>query len=171
MTFSFLLAPVDGREGGGVSEDRKDREMAAASEEEALGVLRAKGKRITAQRSLILEVIGESNGHLDADEIYQRARSKDPRISLSTVYRNLNLLKELDLVSELHLDEEHHHYELREETDHYHLICSGCERVLEFETPLATRIATEVEEKQGFVTERMHIDLVGLCSECRAKRR
>jgi len=166
-----VSAPVDGRDGSRMSEDGKDREMAAASEEEALEVLRARGKRITAQRSLLLEVIRESHGHLDADEIYQRMRSKDPRISLSTVYRNLNLLKELGLVSELHLDQEHHHYELREETDHYHLICSSCERVFEFESPLATQMTTEVEEKQGFLTERTHIDLVGLCSECRAKRR
>jgi Fur family ferric uptake transcriptional regulator len=144
--------------------------MAAASEEEALDVLRAKGKRITSQRSLLLEVIRESHGHLDADEIHRRARSKDPRISLSTVYRNLNLLKELGLVSELHLDQEHHHYELKEKTDHYHLICSGCERVIEFESPLATQIAMEVEAEQGFLTERIHIDLVGLCCECRAKR-
>jgi Fur family ferric uptake transcriptional regulator len=171
MTFSLLSASVDGREGTGVPEHGKDREMAAASEGEELEVLRTKGKRITAQRSLLLEVIRESRGHLDADEIYRRARSKDPRISLSTVYRNLNLLKELGLVSELHLDEEHHHYELREETDHYHLICSGCGRVMEFESPLAAQMAAEVEEKQGFLTERTHIDLVGLCNDCRVKRR
>jgi Fur family ferric uptake transcriptional regulator len=171
MTFFFLSASADGRGGTGVPEDGKDREMTAASQEAALEVLRTKGKRITAQRSLLLEVIRESHGHLDADEIYRRARSKDPRISLSTVYRNLNLLKELGLVSELHLDQEHHHYELREETDHYHLICSGCGRVMEFESPLVDQMTAEVGEKQGFFTERTHIDLVGLCSECRAKKR
>jgi Fur family ferric uptake transcriptional regulator len=145
--------------------------MARGSEEEALEVLRAEGKRITAQRTLLLEVMRESHGHLDADEIYQRARNKDPRISLSTVYRNLNLLKELGVVSELHLDEEHHHYELREEKDHYHLICSGCDRVIEFDSPLVTRMVAQVEESEGFLAERVHIDLVGLCSECRKKGR
>lgn len=145
--------------------------MAGASEDEALEVLRAEGKRITAQRALLLRVIRESHGHLDADEIYRRARTKDPRISLSTVYRNLGLLKELGLVSELHLDEDHHHYEIREDTDHHHLICSGCDRVIEFESALVAQMIADVDEDHGFLTERAHVDLVGLCSECRAKRR
>ncbi len=131
-------------------------------------ILRAEGKRITAQRSLLLEVIRDSHGHLDAGEIYRRARSKDPRISLSTVYRNLNLLRELGLISELHLDEEHHHYEVREETEHYHLICSNCERVIEFDSPLIPRLLAEVSAEQGFHVERVHIDLVGLCDDCQA---
>jgi Fur family ferric uptake transcriptional regulator len=145
--------------------------MAGASHDEALEVLRAEGKRITAQRALLLRVIRESDGHLDADEIYRRARTKDPRISLSTVYRNLAMLKDLGLVSELHLDEEHHHYEIKEDTDHYHLICSGCDRVFEFESPLVAQMVAEVDEDHGFLTERAHVDLVGLCRECRAKRR
>ena len=133
-----------------------------------LEILRAEGKRITAQRSLLLEVIRESEGHLDAGEIYQRARSKDPRISLSTVYRNLNLLRELGLISELHLDEEHHHYEVREEVEHYHLICSNCERVIEFDSPLIPRLLAQVNAEQRFVVERVHIDMVGLCDDCQA---
>jgi Fur family ferric uptake transcriptional regulator len=145
--------------------------MAGASEDEALEVLRAEGKRITAQRALLLSVIRESDGHLDADEIYRRARTKDPRISLSTIYRNLAMLKDLGVVRELHLDEEHHHYEIREDTDHYHLICSGCDRVFEFESALVAQMVADVEEDCGFLTERAHIDLVGLCKECRAKRR
>jgi Fur family ferric uptake transcriptional regulator len=144
--------------------------MAGASEDEALEVLRAEGKRITAQRAVLLEVIRESDGHLDADEIYRRARTKDPRISLSTVYRNLAMLKDLGLVSELHLDEEHHHYEIREDTDHYHLICSGCDRVFEFESPLVAQMVADVDEGHGFLSERAHVDLVGLCRDCRAKR-
>ena len=144
-------------------------ETGESSGDEILETLRSDGRRITAQRSLLLEVIRQSHGHLDASEIYLRARSKDPRISLSTVYRNLNLLKEMGLISELHLDEEHHHYELREEADHYHLICSGCERVIEFESPLVGRLIAQVSEGEGFSIERVHMDLVGLCPECRAK--
>jgi Fur family ferric uptake transcriptional regulator len=144
--------------------------MIAAADDEALEILRAEGKRITAQRALLLEVIRESHGHLDADQIYQQARTKDPRISLSTVYRNLNMLKDLGLISELHLDEEHHHYEIREDIEHYHLICSGCGRVIEFESPLVARLFAEVQKSHDFLIELAHIDLVGLCKDCRAKR-
>ena len=142
--------------------------MAASMEEGGLEILRAEGKRITPQRSLLLEIIRESRGHLDAGEIYHRARSRDPRISLSTVYRNLNLLKELGLIAEVHLDEEHHHYEPTEGTQHYHLICSGCGRIVEFDNPSVGTSLSQVCEEEGFLVERVHIDLVGLCPECRA---
>lgn len=133
-------------------------------------VLRLRGKRITPQRGLILDVIRESYGHLDAGEIYRRAREKDPRISLSTVYRNLNLLQELGVISELHLDEEHHHYELKEETEHHHLICSGCSKVIEFDSPLVDKLVEQVAQEQGFRIDRVHIDLVGLCQACRSQK-
>lgn len=144
--------------------------MTPASDDEVLEVLRAQGKRVTPQRSLLLQVIRQSKGHLDADEIYRLAREKDPRISLSTVYRNLNMLKELGLISELHLDQEHHHYEPKDATEHYHLICSGCGRVVEFDSSLAGEMMTQVSGEKDFLIERAHIDLVGLCAKCRAER-
>jgi Fur family ferric uptake transcriptional regulator len=144
-------------------------EMRRSAGEAELEALHAQGRRITAQRRLLLEIIRQSKGHLDASEIYHRARDKDPRISLSTVYRNLSLLKELGLISELHLDQEHHHYEVKEETEHYHLICSRCDRVVEFDSPLVDRLTTQVSKEKGFRVERVHIDLVGLCEECKAR--
>lgn len=144
--------------------------MTPASDDEVLEVLRAQGKRVTPQRSLLLQVIRQSKGHLDADEIYRLAREKDPRISLSTVYRNLNMLKELGLISELHLDEEHHHYELKDAAEHYHLICSGCGRVVEFDSSLVGELMNQVSGEKDFLIERAHIDLVGLCAKCRTER-
>lgn len=143
--------------------------MRRSADHGVLEALRAEGRRVTAQRRLLLEILRQSEGHLDAGEIYRRARKKDPRISLSTVYRNLRLLKELGLISELHLDEEHHHYEVKEENEHYHLICSHCERVVEFHNPLVERLIAQVSEEKGFRVERVQIDLVGLCEECRAR--
>ena len=143
--------------------------MAGSVKEDALDVLRAQGKRITAQRGLVLEVIRKSHGHLDAGEIYRRARARDPRISLSTVYRNLNLLKDMGVITELHLDEEHHHYELREEAEHYHLICSNCDRVVEFDSSSMGALIEQTGAEMGFLIEHVHIDLVGLCQDCRAR--
>jgi len=76
--------------------------------------LNVAGMRVTNQRALLLELIRQGKGHLDADELYRRAREKQPRLSLSTVYRTLQLLKKLGLVEELHFDENHHHYEVRQ---------------------------------------------------------
>ena len=101
--------------------------------------LNATGLRLTNQRALILEIIRHEHGHLDADEVYRRAREKQSRLSLSTVYRTLQLLKKLGLVEELHFDEAHHHYEVKPSSEHHHLICLGCGRVTEFRYPLARR--------------------------------
>ena len=85
--------------------------------------INATGRRMTPQREALLEIIQHSEGHLDADEIYRQAREKGERISLSTVYRTLDLLKSLDLVDEVHLWDDHHHYETKADQEHCHLLC------------------------------------------------
>ena len=129
-------------------------------------ILRSGGKRVTPQRTLLLRIIQRSDGHLDADEIFRLARQCDPRISLSTVYRTLNLLKELDLVEEFHFDEEHHHYEMAADAAHHHLVCTECGRISEFWTPLVDDLKAELEREHGFVLERLQIDAVGHCHQC-----
>jgi Fe2+ or Zn2+ uptake regulation protein len=74
--------------------------------------LRANNKRLTPQRKVVLTILAEAGGHLDAHDIYERAHRRDDRLSLSTVYRTLGMLKETGVVRELHLEDEHHHYEL-----------------------------------------------------------
>ncbi|MFQ6014007.1 MAG: Fur family transcriptional regulator [Anaerolineae bacterium] len=130
-------------------------------------LLRSQGKRVTLQRMLLLKIIQESDGHLDADEIYRLAKKKDPRLSLSTVYRTLSLLKELDLVEELHLEEEHHHYEVVGSAEHHHLICMSCGSIIEFESPLTEQLKGEIAEENDFEISGIHIDLTGLCAQCR----
>ena len=140
------------------------------SEENGLTIrqlLRAEGKRVTSQRALLLRIIQGSNGHLDAYDIYHQAREHDPRISLSTVYRTLNLLKELDLVAEFHFDEEHHHYEMTANTVHHHLVCTECGQIVEFQSPLVGELKAELESEYGFSLDRLQIDAVGTCQECR----
>jgi len=132
-------------------------------------ILRAEGKRVTPQRSLLLRIIQGSSGHLDADEIYRRARESDPRISLSTVYRTVGLLKELGLVEELHFDEEHHHYEMAADKIHHHLVCTRCGQIVEFESALLDELWGGLEREHGFSVERVQIDVVGSCRECRRR--
>lgn len=128
-----------------------------------------RGQRLTGQRLLLLELIRQSPGHLDADELYQRARQRQPRISLSTVYRNLRLFKKLTLIEECHFDEDHHHYEIKPPVEHYHLLCSHCGAVVEFESAFAQQIKAEVGREHGFVVTGGEIHLSGLCPRCRDK--
>jgi Fe2+ or Zn2+ uptake regulation protein len=127
--------------------------------------------RATNQRALILEIIHEGKGHLDATEIYRRAQQKQPRISLSTVYRNLQAFKKLGLVEEVHFGENHHHYEVTPSPEHHHLICADCGRVIEFRYPLARYVKRNIPEAKDFDILSTEIQMTGYCPECRRKKK
>lgn len=127
------------------------------------------GKRTTSQRKLLLDLILKAGGHLDADELYRRARLKESTISLSTVYRNLKLFKKLDLVEERHFAEEHHHYEPKATARHHHLVCVGCGKVIEFESPLAAKMKRQIEKNNNFVITDTEVRMKGYCARCRHK--
>ena len=129
------------------------------------------GLRITSQRALILEVIRQGQGHLDADELYRRARERQPRLSLSTVYRTLQTLKKLGLVEELHFDEAHHHYEVKPSAEHHHLVCLDCGRVIEFNRPLSRYIKRNVPEAKDFDIIETEVRMSGYCAKCRRSQK
>ena len=141
----------------------------AKSLESKRRVLKVTGLRVTSQRALILEII--RRGHLDADEIYRQARIKQPRLSLSTVYRTLQVLKKLGLVEELHFDEAHHHYEVKPSSEHHHLVCLGCGKVVEFEYPLSPKIKEDIAREKGFEVIGAEIHMTGYCPKCRQNRK
>ena len=132
--------------------------------------LHATQHRVTGQRRLLLEIIRAQGEHLDAEKLYRLARQQYPRINRSTVYRTMRLLRDLGLVDEVHLGEDHHHYEIKAPVHHHHLICLRCGQVLEFSNPLAEELATEVARRNGFEIQEIRIDLTGYCADCRRKR-
>ena len=136
-------------------------------EENSRKVLSAPKIRFTNQRALILEIIHHGEGHLDADEVYRRARDRQPRLSLSTVYRTLRRFKELGLIEEVHFDEAHHHYELKPLAEHHHLVCLGCGRIIEFHYPLSRYVKRNVPEAKDFQIVETEIRMTGYCANCR----
>ena len=154
-----------------ISISKKKTGTHAKSLEHARQVLSAPGLRMTSQRALIMEIIRQGQGHLDADEVYRQAREKQPRLSLSTVYRNLQTLKKLGLIEELHFDEEHHHYEIKPSTEHHHLTCLGCGRVVEFQYPLARLIKRNFAEAKNFKVVGTELYMSGYCSLCQQKKK
>ena len=130
-------------------------------------MLSAVGLRNTSQRASILEIIRRGEGHLDADEVHRRARKTQPRLSLSTVYRTLQTLKELGLIEEVHLDETHHHYEIKDADEHHHLICLGCGKVVEFASSASNKMKDEVSRENRFEITGIEVRMTGYCPECR----
>ncbi|MFO8102162.1 MAG: Fur family transcriptional regulator [Dehalococcoidia bacterium] len=127
------------------------------------------GQRMTSQRKLLLDIIRHAKGHLDADEIYRLSREKDAHISLSTVYRNLNLLKEAGLVLERHLGEDHHYYELNVRPMHHHLVCVECGEVFEFKCEFTEQMKREVEKTSHFRITGVEVEMRGYCPKCQEK--
>lgn len=132
-------------------------------------VLNRSSQRVTAQRTLLLELLHQSSGHLDADELYLRARRKHARISLSTVYRNLQLFKKLGLIEEHHFAEEHHHFEVKPTTEHQHLLCLNCGKIVEFACPLSQKFKKDVGRQYDFDIGGVEVRMTGLCSTCRKR--
>jgi len=127
------------------------------------------GKRSTAQRQLLLEIIREADGHLDAGELYQQARQRQPALSLSTVYRNLRLFKDLGLVEEHQLDSARRQYEVRSRAKHHHLVCLGCGQILEFQCPSADSLKSKLGIEEGFRVISAEVRLVGYCPSCQQR--
>jgi len=132
--------------------------------------LNVTGMRVTSQRALILEIIRRGRGHLDADEVYRRARQKQPRLSLSTVYRTLQAFKKLGLIEEVHFDEAHHHYEVKPPSGHHHLVCLGCGKVIEFEYSLSDYVKKKVTGAKDFDIVNTEVYMTGYCPQCRQDR-
>jgi len=129
--------------------------------------LNSAGMRVTSQRALIMEIIRQEGGHLDADEIYRRAREKGSRLSFSTVYRALQTFKRLGLVAELHFDEGYRRYEIKTPDEHHHLICLGCGIIIEFHQRLSRYIKRNVHEAKCFNIIDTNVRVSGYCAKCR----
>jgi Fe2+ or Zn2+ uptake regulation protein len=125
-----------------------------------------KGRSVTAQRQLLLSLIRKDGGHITAKELYRRASRKNESISLATVYRTLQLFKELGLVEERRLGQVYCHYEAKEWADHQHLVCRGCGKVIEFESSLLGHLVEEVKREHGFVLKKIELCLEGYCRQC-----
>lgn len=139
-----------------------------------LNEVKAHGVRLTAQRRALIETIQEATSHLDAASLLELARKRDPKIDRATVYRTIELLKQLGLIDELdlmHLNGEKHYYEVRTSKDHLHLACFGCGSVVEFTNPTFERLKREIGKENSFDIQVMRLEVGGLCGTCATKKK
>ncbi len=129
--------------------------------------LRQEGYRLTPQRMMILAIIDDSTSHISAEEIYRKVRERYPFVNISTIYRTLNLLKKLRLISETDMGEGYGRYELLGRHRHHHLICRQCGESLAFEHELLKPLQSRLLENYGFAADVDHFAIFGLCQRCR----
>lgn len=133
--------------------------------------LRARGIRVTPQRAMIVRAIETMPGHLTAAEVFTAVKAESPYVNLATVYRTLDLLKSLDLVTDTDMGKGATHYALRSHADHHHAICRICRHSVEFPNQLLDALIKELHVGYGFEAEASHIVVFGVCAACAAEGR
>lgn len=134
--------------------------------------------RMTAPREAILEFLSRSSKHMSAKEIYTSLQKKYPDIGLSTVYRTLDLLARMGIVTKLLLGDGQNRYEFKSKEineHHHHLICTTCGKIinysefLEEELNLVRKTEEKLAKKYNFAIQDHNIEFLGICEKCRKK--
>jgi Fur family transcriptional regulator, ferric uptake regulator len=128
--------------------------------------LAQKGYRITPQRLMILEAIEGASGHVSADEIYRDIRKRYPSLNISTVYRTLELLKEMGMVTETDMGDGRVRFHSLGHEHHHHLVCSKCGKVVDLDESMLSPLTTMLADKYGFRADLKHLAIFGNCKGC-----
>jgi len=123
------------------------------------------------QREAILEIIKSTAKHLTAKEVFQDVRKTIPKISLGTVYRNINLLKELGEIREIVYGNKESRLDGMTE-EHHHFHCYSCGDLFNIYASISKEIEETINKEQGLIVTDHKIEFYGYCNQCqrRAKR-
>jgi len=130
--------------------------------------LRARGYRLTPQRLAILEVLAASRGHPSAELVHQRVRVRFPTISLGTVYKTVELLREMGEVLELGFTDGSTRYDGRRPRPHPHLVCRSCGAITDLDLEETRTLPDRVAAMHGWSITSHRLDFFGLCPRCLA---
>lgn len=127
--------------------------------------LRSRGYRLTPQRQLVLEAVHHLE-HATPDEIHAHVRERASRVNVSTVYRTLELLEDLGLVTHTHLSHGAPTYHSSAVPQHVHLVCRSCQSVYDIDPDVVQPMVSRLHEQEGFDTDVAHLTVFGLCRDC-----
>ncbi|MBI4596271.1 MAG: transcriptional repressor [Candidatus Tectomicrobia bacterium] len=127
---------------------------------------KSQGKRLTDQRKAILEILASTTSHPTVDTIYERVKKLIPNISLGTVYRNLGILRDQNLILELNLTRGLSRYDYNTSL-HYHILCVRCGKLEDVIVAALENIQIKTALATGYQVLNHHIQFVGLCPQCK----
>jgi len=122
-------------------------------------------KRMTKQRKTILSILKDRKDHPTASDLYLEVREKIPQVSLGTVYRNLNVLRDLGEVQELNINNKFKRYDGNPQ-QHYHFFCQECNRVFDLEGSYQEKLDVIFSEKNPHRIIGHNADFFGTCLDC-----
>jgi Fur family ferric uptake transcriptional regulator len=116
---------------------------------------------------LVLAAIENSDGHISAEEIYAQVVAKYPHVNISTVYRTLDLLKRLGLVTETDMGGGRVRYNPAAKGHHHHLMCQQCGAIIDLEESALFSLKETLLREYQFSADLRHLCIFGLCQKCR----
>ena len=134
--------------------------------EDIAGRLSKQGYRLTPQRLMVLSAIENSDSHISAEEIYVQVVAKYPNVNISTVYRTMELLKRLGLVTETDLGEGRVRYHPAEKGHHHHLVCRECGAIIDLDESLLASLRSALLREYKFNADLRHLAILGRCVNC-----
>lgn len=136
-------------------------------EQEIAQILKESGHRLTPQRMMILATVRHAKGHIAAAEILNQVKESYPYIDVSTVYRNLGVLKEMGMVTETDMGGGEFRYEWVNQDGHHHLVCRKCGKVTLLDNECINSLGGQILDEYAFEAEIKHFAIFGICSGCR----
>jgi Fur family peroxide stress response transcriptional regulator len=124
--------------------------------------------RLTPQRLAVLKVLAVSMGHPTVERIYEAVRAEFPTTSIATIYKTVNLLKQLDEVLELGFPDGSNRYDGKKPYPHPHVICTKCKKVIDPNLGSLKDLTKEVIKETGFQISNHRVDFFGICRDCQS---
>jgi Fur family peroxide stress response transcriptional regulator len=128
--------------------------------------LKERDFRITPQRLAVLKILAESKGHPSVEDIFKQVKPNFPTTSLATIYKTVNLLKEIGEVVELDFSEESNRYDGNKPYPHPHLICTKCKTIMDPDMATFEDLSKELARKTGYEILNHRLDFFGVCPRC-----
>ena len=144
-------------------------EKTPSAAENGLATLRAKGYKITPQRRAVLEALEAGGQFSAAQQVLEIVREKQPDVSLDTIYRNLTLLRDLNIVHEIVRPSGNVYEIISEGHHHHHLICTECGKMECIDICPMNEIYEKEAASHGFLVTGHVFEFYGLCWSCRSR--
>jgi Fur family peroxide stress response transcriptional regulator len=138
--------------------------------EQMLTKLREEKYRITPQRLAVLRVLAASEGHPSVERIYETVRQEFPTTSIATIYKTVNVLKQINELLEISFPDGSNRYDGYKPFPHPHVICVRCKKIIDPDLGSLKDITAEAADQTGFDILSHRLDFFGICSDCKKEQ-